>query len=239
MTSTNTQLEIWKDIPGYEGVYQISNLSRIKSLSRIILKNGKYPFKSKEKYLSKSIVNGYEHISLSSVKTKNYSVHQLVAMAFLNHTPCGYKLVVNHKNFNGLDNRLENLEIITQRENANHRKDKLSSKYNGVCFSKNDNKWKATIYVNGKNKHLGYFKTEIEASEYYQNALYSFKNNSEIISKPPRICSSKYVGVNWCNTSRKWKSRVYKNKKIISIGSYKTEELANLSRQEYLKNHPQ
>ena len=69
------------------------------------------------KYINKK---GYLFVILKNIelnKTQQKSVHQLVAMAFLNHIPCGHKLVVNHINMIKTDNRVENLELITQQEN--------------------------------------------------------------------------------------------------------------------------
>jgi len=79
--NTNQQIEIWKDIPGYEGIYQVSSLGRVKSLSRIMLNRGKYPSILKERILSKaSRKNKYEQVHLSkNKKSKYFTVHQLVA----------------------------------------------------------------------------------------------------------------------------------------------------------------
>ena len=165
--------EIWKDIPNYEGYYQASSLGRIKSLSRIVLRKGKYPFMSKEKVLKPALIPlGYYQIVLhkNGIK-KGKSIHSLVAESFLNHKPNGHKLVVNHKNFNREDNRVENLEIITNRENTNKKHKKSSSKYVGVNWCKRLNKWVAQIWVNGKKKNLGCFENEYDAHLAYQKAL--------------------------------------------------------------------
>ena len=153
-------MEIWKTIEKYPD-YQISNLGNVKSLKF-----------EKEKILKQWIDDlGYCRVDL----IKNEKVHQLVAIAFLNHNPCKYKLVINHKNFNRQDNRVENLEIVTQRENANKAHIKSSSKYVGVSWHKGSKKWMSRIVINGKRKHLGYFFEEIEASNAYQNALLAIR----------------------------------------------------------------
>ena len=152
--------EEFRDVIGYEGLYQVSNLGNVKSIRG-----------GKERILKPRICNkGYFRVNISkwgSGKTKR--IHQLVAMAFLDHKPNGYEgLIVNHINHNRTDNRLENLELVTQRENANLKHLSSSSKYTGVCWAKRSNKWLANIYVNGKLKHLGYFTNELDASHAYQ-----------------------------------------------------------------------
>ena len=163
--------EIWKDIPNYEGYYQASNLGRIKSLKRMV--KGKNSLRVQNERILKQFFDfhGYCVVSLYKDKYKRFKTHQLVAMAFLNHKPCGHKLVVNHINFDKKDNRLENLEIVTQRENANLKRFKSSSEYVGVNWYKRSNKWVAKIWVNGKKKHLGYFINEYDAHLAYQKAL--------------------------------------------------------------------
>jgi hypothetical protein len=157
--------ENWKDVIGYEGLYQISNLGNVKSLN--------YNRTKKERILKKQTnIYGYYHITLSKNNKKiTRTIHQLVATAFLDFKPCNMKLVINHKNFDRKDNNLKNLEIVSQRENANQKHIKTSSKYTGVNICKSTNKWMSRIYINGKRKYLGLFENEFNAHLAYQNAL--------------------------------------------------------------------
>ena len=175
LTPANNQEEIWKDIPDYEGYYQVSNFGNVKSLSRTIFKMGKFPFISKEKILKPRVNKGYKVFNLcKNGHEKTRKVHQLVAMAFLNHVPCGYKLVVNHKDFNKLNNNISNLEIVTMRENTNQKHIKSSSEFTGVYWHKATQKWMARIRVNGKRKYLGLFSNEKDASLAYENSLIAY-----------------------------------------------------------------
>lgn len=154
-------MEVFKDIVGYEGLYRISNTGRVKSL--------KY---KKEKVL-KSGINDKGYLKLNLLKDgeqKTKKIHQLVAMAFLGHIPCGHKIVVDHINNDKIDNSLDNLQLITNRENSSKDR-KSTSKYTGVSWSKKSNKWIVHIQIDGKNRHLGLFKTELEASKRYELAL--------------------------------------------------------------------
>jgi hypothetical protein len=170
--------EIWKPVIGCEGIYEVSNHGRVKSLKRIVeMKNG-IKRTVNERILKAGMDNhGYLILNLYNqgvYKTKK--IHQLVAESFLNHIPCGLKLVVNHINFDKTDNRVQNLEIVTNRENSNHKHLPSSSQYTGVCWAKQNKKWLARIFINGKNKHLGFFTDEYKAHLAYQSALAQLTN---------------------------------------------------------------
>lgn len=157
--------EIWKDVLGYEGTYQVSNFGNVKSLSyrRTILEQILKPCLNKD---------GYYRVTLhQNNKMKISLIHQLVAIAFLNHKRCGYEKVINHKDFNKLNNNIDNLEIVTNRENSNRKHIPSSSKYVGVSWDKDGLKWRAQIKIKGKSIKLGRFLTEIEASNSYQKKL--------------------------------------------------------------------
>lgn len=153
--------EEWLYVLGYEG-YLISSIGRIKSIRF-----------GKVRIMNPSL-NCYGYLQLplpSNKKYKNRTIHQMVAVAFLNHVPCGLKLVVNHINGIKTDNHVENLEIVTNRKNTERNSPKSISKYVGVGFHKGTNKWRARIRINSKEKYLGLFNTELEASNAYQNEL--------------------------------------------------------------------
>jgi hypothetical protein len=155
--------EIWKDIPGYEGRYQASNQGRIKSLvSNIIMKQ----------QLGK---RGYYCVDLSlNGKRKNYTVHKLVAMCFLSHEPDGtMNLVIDHINNDKLDNRIHNLQLISNRDNLikSIDKEKTYSKYTGVTWDKQSQKWKSNIRINSKSYHLGLFEIEEDAHKAFQQKI--------------------------------------------------------------------
>ena len=116
--------EIWKDIIGYEGLYQISSLGRVKSLPR------SWSFKhwqdgsiitptSKERLLKPHVSKrGYYIVALSKGKGHIKNIHRLIAQAFIPN-PKNLK-VINHKDGNKLNNSIDNLEWCTQKENMQH-----------------------------------------------------------------------------------------------------------------------
>jgi hypothetical protein len=167
--------EIFKDIPEYEGLYQVSNLGNVKSLAREMVK-GKRKFISKEKILKLGKDGaGYYFVNLyKNGKIKNFKIHKLVAITFLNHIPDRYRIVVDHIDNNPLNNRLENLQLISQRQNTSKDRINGSSKYIGIYWNKKANKWMALISINGKRKYLGIFSDELDAHEAYKKELKKF-----------------------------------------------------------------
>ena len=164
--------ETWKDIPGYEGLYQVSDLGRVRSLDRDV-KDSRWGRQRRKGRVLKPGQNekGYLLVVLSkNGKTKSKKIHQLVAIAFMNHNPSGHKIVVDHIDNDNQNNKLSNLQLITSRENSS--KDKSgSSQYTGVSWEKQTKKWRAVIYLDGKSKKLGRFQSEYDAHLAYQNEL--------------------------------------------------------------------
>ena len=103
--------EVWKDIKGYEGFYQISNFGNVRSLKKW---SGIYKvYVDREKILKTTkFSNGYCFVSL---KSKKYTVHRLVAEAFLEN-PNNYP-IINHKDGNKQNNKIDNLEWCTYKHN--------------------------------------------------------------------------------------------------------------------------
>lgn len=141
--------EIWKDVEGYEGLYQISNKGRIKGLYGIMTPQ-----------IDRA---GYMQIMLRrSGKSKLYRIHRLVLNAFGNK-PMKNQKYVNHKDLNKANNNIENLEWVTAKENSNHyEKNRNIKKYNAtICYDEKGNK----------------FNSYAEAAKFYGIAPNTVKND--------------------------------------------------------------
>lgn len=130
--------EVWKDIKDYEGLYQVSNLGRVKSLDRIVYQKNSFGNIQKNIYKGKILSlfedkDGYLRVNLKKdKKMKQYGVHVLVANTFLNINKFKYmeyedlskidinRLQINHKNENKKDNCIDNLEFCTVAYNTNY-----------------------------------------------------------------------------------------------------------------------
>ena len=175
----NLEGEIWKDIPNYEGYYQVSNKGRVKSLERVVKRKNTGDLPVKEKIRKqKTRIDGYFSVVLwKECKSKHIRVHQLVAITFLGHTQNKYSKVVNHKDFNSQNNNVENLEVTSQRKNANKKHIPHSSQYTGVSLNAETQKWHSYIFINGKNKYLGRFDKEYYAHLAYIKELNEFSKS--------------------------------------------------------------
>jgi hypothetical protein len=205
-------MEIWKTIPDYED-YQVSNLGNVKSLKW-----------GKEKILKGALGSyGYYEVNLlKDKKQKIFKVHKLVAMGFLGHKPDGtHKIVVDHINNIKTDNRVENLQLITNRENCCKDKRGGSSSFAGVSWHKKSSKWRAAFFYNKTYIDLGLFEQEAQARDAYNLALSQSEQGLDLISLYPkrRNRASSVVGVSFQSRDGRWKAK----KKGVVIGYFNTE----------------
>lgn len=182
-----SNMEIFKDIPGYEGLYQVSNLGNVKSVKRTVITPAGLHRKIKEKILSKALSQGYL-IVIMSKDGKNYTklIHQLSAMAFLGHIPNGKTIVVDHKNNIKKDNRIENLQLVTVRVNST--KDRTNP---GVTWRESQNRWRSRIQINKKELFIGSFRSIEEANNSYEDVL-AMVNNGCLYDDVMKYVRSKY-----------------------------------------------
>lgn len=155
--------EIWKDVDGYEGIYQVSNMGRVRSLDRVIrIKEGNKLYERVErgKIMSQKIQNtGRLQVALrKTIDGKNERttlyVHRLVAFAFVP----GYfeGATVNHKDENPLNNKAENLEWMTKAEN---------NVYGTHCERAGKALRMSVEQLTVDGKHIAYFDSMTEASK--------------------------------------------------------------------------
>ncbi|MGN1298135.1 MAG: NUMOD4 domain-containing protein [Clostridia bacterium] len=112
--------EVWKDIDGYEGLYQVSNLGRVKSFDRYV-KNKMSNKNIKKGRVLRPCVSKYGYLNVNLVKNtkgKTSAIHRLVAIAFIENPE--NKLCVNHIDGNKKNNNVYNLEWVTHSENNIH-----------------------------------------------------------------------------------------------------------------------
>lgn len=127
-------------------------------------------------YLSLSCNYFYCYVSLNN---KNKAVHRLVL-------DCPDNMVVDHINHNTLDNRKENLRICTHQENMKNsikNNKELTSEYKGVSWCNRHKRFRAQISLNGKTKHLGDFKNEIDAAKKYNEAALKYHGKFAILNE--------------------------------------------------------
>ncbi len=153
--------EVFKNIPGYDG-YQVSDKGSVKSLKTkngaVLLKCGLDP-------------KGYPRVCIkSNNKRKVVRVHKLVQLAF----NLGEGMI-DHVSGVKSDNSIENLRVVTSRENSQNKIYHRCGKLVGSSYIKArahlEKPWLSSIGIGGKSKYIGFFETEQEANEAYMNKL--------------------------------------------------------------------
>lgn len=218
-------VEVWKDVPNYEGLYQVSDLGRVKSLKRPRKKSLNNPNSYiKERIMKASVSTRYLNTSLrKNGIPKAFLVHHLVSIAFLDFKPNTGNIVVDHINNNPLDNRLINFQLITKRHNSV--KD-VKNKAEHVGLYERNGFFEVTIGFNGKRCYLGAFKNKDEAIkkrlEVY-NLIEDKKDISNLIKK--RTNKTNFKGVYAIND--KFTAQIRYKGITNNLGSFKSIEEAS------------
>lgn len=198
--------EIWKDIKNYEGLYQVSNLGRIKSLERISkYKNGVY-HKYKAVILKQNDKKEYLQITLhKNNKSHTFDVHVLVCKAFKENID--NKPTVDHINGNAKDNRIDNLRWATRKEQAENESTKESHRKASIeNLKKVDRKKAIKATKEAQSKKVMCIQTgkifisTVEAAEYY-----NISNKHGIASAANPNHEQRYAGFILDNSGKKIK----------------------------------
>lgn len=178
--------EIWKDIKEYEGLYQVSNLGRVKRLRHKVNSNNGGRYTSEMYIKSTDNGNGYKKVGLSkNHKRKNYYVHRLVAEAFIKNENNFNE--INHLDYNRSNNNVENLEWIDRKSNVQYsvknRPDYTkATKWYGKYITKDKryNLFYVRIYYKKEKIYLGTFKDITEAMKVRDEFLEKIKKNIDL-----------------------------------------------------------
>lgn len=155
--------EVWKPIKHYEGIYEVSNLGRVKRLDCEVMQynpqlDKKIPVKYPVKYLKFEDARGYSRVTLSKDNVQErFQVHRLVAEAFIpnpENKPC-----VNHKDFQRKNNRVTNLEWVTHLENEHHKLNQTKPKFIAVSPEGEISEWSIVLEC---CRQLGFNRSGVE-----------------------------------------------------------------------------
>lgn len=162
--------EIWKPVKNFEGLYEISNHGRLRSVDRLVFHKGfNKNINRKGKILKNTTSKGQYYIYAISKNNKlTYGlVHRLVAEHFIGEKPKGKQ--INHIDSNSFNNHYLNLEYVYARENNAHRNIKNNGKIKGYNLLPSG-RYQAVICINRKKYPLGMFDTAEEATNAWKEA---------------------------------------------------------------------
>jgi len=174
--------EQWKDIQGYNGLYQVSSIGRVKRVEREVMQfnhqlQKEIPIKYPKKYLKFDLSKGYNRVTLSKENNqKRFLVHRLVAEYFLPNPED--KPHIHHINHHREDNRVENLMWVTPRENEFHKHKANNMPFKAVDPEGNETVWYVQMNCArtlGLNKN-GIFRCLHGEVESYRGYKFSYIN---------------------------------------------------------------
>ena len=198
--------EIWKDIKGYEGFYQVSNQGRVRSVEREICKSNNMKQISKSYILKFEKGKGYNYVHLFKNGTrKRMAVHRLVAIAFIPNPD--NKPEVDHINTIKIDNRVENLRWVTPKENMNNplTKENMSESQKGKSKGKPKSKESIDKMAKAKSIKVVQLTLEGELVKIWDSAIKAERESGFDNGNINRCCRGK------CKTHKGYKWMYYED----------------------------
>jgi hypothetical protein len=179
-------------------------------------------------------------VNIKNFKLRVLGVHQMVASVYLNHTISGYSLVVDHIDSDKTNNHVDNLRLVTNRENSSKERTIKSGLPTGVSYNKQNKKYVTIIYIKGSNRFLGYHFNLEDASKAYEDALSSLnkflKDTDDkgdqnewfiLYSEKNKIRKNKThslpKGIEYSYHKKVFTAKIRINKKKIYLGTYKID----------------
>lgn len=191
LSMENFKGEVWKDVDGFGGVYEISNYGRVKSSN--------YGGLIRKPRFQR---NGYETVRLwKNGKAKFYLIHRLVFSHFVEKL--NDNLVIDHIDGNKVNNHFTNLQQITNRENTN--KSVSNKLLKGVKRINKGNCYTSALNIGYKRYYLGHFKTIEDANAAYNCARLNYENNGILPSIEHRKINRVIDGCKVCNQCGEFK----------------------------------
>lgn len=223
--SNDSEEELWRDIPNFEGKYQASDKGFIRCLPTVYRTPNGSLRKTKFYIVKNKKHKGYLQTSLTDFngKVHHKGTHRWIVYAFYGES----ELQVDHINGIRDDNRLINLRYATARENNNYRKDNIPEFFTSSLYGvyKQGKGWTSYISINGEEYYLGNYIEEIDAHNVYMKAWKEWDDLGKLPEKwinPNK--TSKIDGIDFHTASGKWRVRVKETG--IYIGIFETEDLA-------------
>lgn len=176
--------EIWKDIEGFEGLYQVSNLGRVKSLDRYVnAKSNSKCFKKGKILKIRTNWDGYKGVTLCKKGRKyKFQLHRLIAQAFIPN-PHNYP-IINHKDENKSNNCIENIEWCTYSYNTNYGS-AIKNRTEKQRYTNRNKKTVLQFTMDGE-----FIKEYISLHEAYRETGIHFVNISACCNNKPHVNSA-------------------------------------------------
>jgi hypothetical protein len=220
--------EIWKPIPGYEGVYEVSNYGRVRSLDRYIKVKNSLCKRNGKILKAYKVYDGINGIKLShDNKRENWIISHLVMWVFGDYSHNSNKYVeIGYRDGNKGNLYIDNLYIIKEHDKSDYGVHKIN------------NKWQLTMTIDGKCRYMGEYFTKEQAKNVRDTVLDIYKETGKIVYPQKRLRHARRApgtgSISFKNGQKKWVAGITENKQDHHLGTFSTKEEAEAALGEYM-----